>query len=281
VMKEAPIIPRRKIGFQTHVGKEFSGAFLIIVLLLLTFTLVLPSPRSIYPRAFDHAYAPVTIASGSMAVKPGETVADWFQALNWMRNNESVKIVASWWDYGYWITVIGNKTTLADNGTLNMTQIEHIAWMFLSNETHAIKLLTEQWRGDVTHIVIFITFQSENTQNPGADVGWGEESKWRWMARISERWTHLNDTGYRNMTLNEETQRYEDQGWNDIGRSTIIYKMMQYVKQAVNPSWGEQLSDASKIQFEQHFKRVYPPPDYSYTAYDGVYGIIGIFEVIY
>jgi len=275
VMKEAPMIPRRKIGFQTHVGKEFSGTFLIVMLLLLTFTFVLPSPRSIYPRVFDHAYMPVTIAVGSMPLKPDETVTDWFYALKWMRINEQVKVVASWWDYGYWITTIGNKTTLSDNGTLNMTQIEKVAEMFLSNETKAIEFLKQY---DVTHVVIFITFQNDQT---GTDIGWGEESKWRWMARISEKWTGLNDTGYRTIEYNEETEQYEDTGWNDIGKSTIIYKMMQLTKQDVGSSFGEQLSDTSRLQFEHHFKLVYTSYRDSQKAYGGAYGTVGIFEVKY
>jgi len=295
VMKEAPIIPR-KIGFQAHVGKEFSGAFLIIMLILLAFTLVLPSPRSMYPRAFDHAYMPATIAAGSMPIKPNETVADWFYALSWMRQNESVKVVVSWWDYGYWITIIGNKTTLSDNGTLNMTQIEKVGQMFLSDETGAIEIL-EQFdvtkQHDVTHVLIFITFASEATDSPGADVGWGEESKWRWMARISEKWTNCTDTAYGNSTLGSDWYDSDGDGTTDsgelisntLGKSTIIYKMMQYVKQAVNSDFGEALDEDSITRFKQHFQLVYTsygdPTRTGAKSYSGVHGIVGIFEVKY
>jgi len=279
VMKEAPIIPRRKIGFQAHVGKEFSGAFLIVMLLLLTFTLVLPSPRSIYPRVFDHAYMPVTIAAGSMPIKPDETVTDWFYTLNWMRNNESVKIVVSWWDYGYWISIIGNKTTLSDNGTLNMTQIEKVAQMFLSNETRAIEILKQFHIGGnyVTHVAIFITFDTQ-----GSDLGWGEESKWRWMARISEKWTGLNDTGYLIREFNPDTQQYEEKGWNAIGNSTVIYKMMQNVKYDVNSQFGE----SPDAKFGEHFQLVYTSAGKTGEGpkskpYSGAYGVVGIFEVKY
>jgi len=292
VMREAPIIPRRKIGFQAHVGKEFSGAFLIVILLLLTFTFVLPSPRSIYPRVFDHAYGPVTIASGSMPIKPTETVTDWFYALNWMRNNDSVKIVASWWDYGYWTTIVGNKTTLADNGTLNMTQIEYIAWMFLSNETHAIDILK---RYDVTHVLIFITFQKTTG---GPDIGWGEENKWRWMARISEKRTGLNDTAYAHgssdlplgtdwVDANNDGQKTSDElSPNALGRSTIIYKMMQYVKQDVDSSYGETLDQDSIDKFTAHFQLVYTSAGKTgegpkSPSYGGAYGVVGIFKVKY
>jgi asparagine N-glycosylation enzyme membrane subunit Stt3 len=276
-MKEAPIIPRRKIGVQAHVGKEFSGAFLIVMLLLLTLTLVLPSPRSIYPRVFDHAYTPVTIATGSMSLRPDRTVVDWFYALNWVRNNESVKVVASWWDYGYWTTIIGNKTTLADNGTINMTQIENIAWMFLSNETQAIEILKPY---DVTHVLVFITFDTS-----GKDIGWGEESKWKWMARISERLTGVNDTGYITKEVDPNTQQTVEK-WNDRGKSTVIYKMIQLGKQDVNPDYGEALDDASKSQFGQHFRLVYTsfsdpsrPAKEVTRHYGGAFGIVCIFEV--
>jgi len=292
VMKEAPIIPRRKIGFQAHVGKEFSGAFLIVMLLLLTFTFVLPSPGSVYPRVFDHAYSPVTIAAGSMPLRPSETVTDWFYALTWMRNNESVKIVASWWDYGYWITIIGNKTTLSDNGTLNMTQIEQVAWMFLANETKAIDMLKQFHVGNnyVTHVLIFITF---DTSGSDKYTGWGEESKWRWMARISEKWTLRNDTAYAHgsgdlplgtdwVDANEDGIKDENElSPNEVGRSTIIYKMMQLGKQDVNPSFGEQLDETSKNMFSQHFQLVYTSYRDSKKNYGGAYGIVCIFEVRY
>ena len=287
VMREAPIISRRKIGFQAHVGKEFSGAFLIIMFILLAFTFVLPSPRSMYPRVFDHAYVPTTIACGSLPIKPDETVTDWLYALAWMRNNESVKVVASWWDYGYWITVIGNKTTLSDNGTLNSTQIACVAKMFLSNETAAVKFLKDY---DVTHVAVFITFDTS-----GNDLGWGEESKWRWMARISEVMTNRSDNAYGNHTLgtdwfdsNKDGQRATDGSEdisNNLGKSTIIYKMMQYIKSDLKSlggisSWTEEITAESKGVFDQYFRLVYSSIRDSKRSYGGVYGVIGIFEVI-
>ena len=226
-----------------------------------------------------------------MPIRPTETVIDWFYALNWMRNNESVKIVASWWDYGYWITIIGNKTTLADNGTLNMTQIEYIGWMFLSDETNATNILKKfesPIQGPVTHVAIFITFDTS-----GGDLGWGEESKWRWMARISEKWTNRTDTVYGNSTLGKDWFDTNGDGSaqanelisNGIGNRTIIYKMMQNVKYEVSSQFGALPDDA----FKKHFQLVYTSfggsvKDGSYACnkdYLGAYGVIGIFEVKY
>jgi len=236
ILKEVPVIPRRKMRLEVHVGKEFSGIFIIIMLLLLMFTFVLPSQMSMFPRALDHAYSPTTIAAASMPVRPAEPVPDWIDTLNWMRVNlppsppDGPTVVACWWDYGYWITIIANKTTLADNGTINVTQIGNIGEMFLSNETKAIGILKKY---DATHVVVFTTFDRN-----GSDVGWADEGKWRWMARIAG----LNESVYGDTTQGSWT-------WNDVGKSTVIYKLMQYGRDVI-------LRGSSTILLE-HFEEAY------------------------
>jgi len=223
VMKAAPIIPRRGAGLAAHVGKEFSGAFLIVMFLLLTLTFVLPTQR-----VFNHAYSPTTIAAASMPVKPGETVNDWIDTLEWIRTNQSVKVVASWWDYGYWITNLGNKTSLADNGTWNRTQIAQIGLMFMSNETAAVKILQKY---QATHVLVFVTCDGQ-----GSDVGWGDEGKWMWMARIADsvfggfEYDETNHiiVGYQELVTDEEG--YTTRVWTEKGKNTTIYKLMAYAK---------------------------------------------------
>lgn len=52
-------------------------------------------------------------------------VDDYREAYNWLRENtpEDARVL-SWWDYGYQITGIANRTTIADGNTWNH---EHIA----------------------------------------------------------------------------------------------------------------------------------------------------------
>jgi len=241
ILRESPKIPRRKMRFRPRVGKEFSAAFIILMFLLLTVTFVLPSAGQQYPRVVDRAYSPTTIASASLPLRPSEPVRDWLDALNWMRVNlESTDVVASWWDYGYWITNIANKTTLADNGTVNSTQISLIGQMFMSNETEAIKFLKEY---DVTHVVVYTSFRSD-----GSDAVYGDEGKWRWMARIGG----LDDTKYGNSTIlqgglgtswvdsNGNGQEEEaEQVPNELGMNTVLYKLMHYAREMVSLGYSE------------------------------------------
>ena len=276
ILKEAPIVPRRRMRIQAYVGKEFGGGFLILMFLLLALTFVLPTQLSPYPRVFDHAYAPVTIAAGSMPVKPNEPVTDWIDTLRWMRDELPLSppygstVVASWWDYGYWITALGNRTTLVDNGTFNSTQIEQVAMMFMSNESKAVEILGKY---DATHVVVFTTFYYDDEQGSIQEVGWGDEGKWRWMARISESLTGLNDTGYRNMVPNEDTGALEDQGWNERGLNSVIYKLMRFGQEAT-------LNLGSSVVLT-HFERAYFSQVGSLRTYGGAIPLVCIYKINY
>jgi dolichyl-diphosphooligosaccharide--protein glycosyltransferase len=234
ILRESPKILRRKMRFRARVGKEFSAGFIILMFLLLTVTFVLPSAGSNFPRAVDRAYSPTTIAASSLPMRT--QVSDWLDALNWMRVNlEQTDVVASWWDYGYWITTIANKTTLADNGTVNSTQIGLIGQMFMSNETEAIKFLKDY---DVDYVVVYQSFRED-----GTDAGYGDEGKWRWMARIPG----LNDTELGNYALgidwidaNEDGQVGDDElVINEMGNSTVLYKLMHYARDMLLQGYSE------------------------------------------
>jgi len=266
IMKEAPVIPKRKMRLRAHVGKEFSGAFIIVTLLLLTYTFVLPSPMATFPRALDHAYSSTTIAAGSLPLKPLEPVSDWLDALNWMRVNlppsppDGPTVVAAWWDYGYWITTIANKTSLADNGTINGTQIAKIGEMFLSTEEDAIKILK---RYNATHVVVFTTFQTDEEGNI-IEQGWGDEGKWRWMARIA--FGPEKEYEYGNIT---EEGSWE---WNEKGENTTIYKMMRYGQEIT-------LGVPLTVQLE-HFEKAYFSQDpASVRQYGGVIPLVCVYKI--
>ena len=54
--------------------------------------------------------------------------------MEWIKLNtpENSKI-ASWWDYGYWITTLSERTTLIDNATISTWQIEKMAKISTDN----------------------------------------------------------------------------------------------------------------------------------------------------
>jgi dolichyl-diphosphooligosaccharide--protein glycosyltransferase len=243
-------IPKRKKRFRPRVGKEFSFGFIVLIFLLLTLNFVIPTTNSSYARVIERSNSPTTIAASSLPVRA--QVSDWLDALNWMRVNlPPDSVVLAWWDYGYWITTIANKTTLADNGTVNTTQIGMIGRFFMSNEMEAIEIAKEF---DVTHVVIFISFGSD-----GSDYGYADEGKWRWMARIAG----LNDEDYGNHTIgndwvdtNEDGQIGSDEIiTNEKGIATVFYKLMHYARETVTSGSSDiELENFEKSYFSQEYE---------------------------
>jgi dolichyl-diphosphooligosaccharide--protein glycosyltransferase len=174
VMREVALYPSKRARMP-RVGREFGAAILLILLLASVPT---------FQSAARAAYSPATIVTSSIPTNPppGEPdkYSDWLEACLWMRDGlPKDAVVFSWWDYGYWITAIGERYSLADNGTINATQIAMIALAFLSNETRALPILKYY---NVSHIAVFATYTRGGLE-PNF-LGFGEDSKWYWMARI-------------------------------------------------------------------------------------------------
>ncbi|MEM0014097.1 MAG: STT3 domain-containing protein [Zestosphaera sp.] len=74
----------------------------------------------------------------------GSDVPAWLDTLEWIRTSTPQdSVVISWWDYGYWISVLGERATVADGATLNSTQIELLAKALTGTEKDAYEIFTK------------------------------------------------------------------------------------------------------------------------------------------
>jgi dolichyl-diphosphooligosaccharide--protein glycosyltransferase len=206
IIREAVIYPKRKTRVIARIGREFGVAIFLILLITMIPT---------FWNTVRGSYQPATIVTSSIPTAPigGQEYkyADWLEALSWMRESTPPgSVVFAWWDYGYWITALGDRRSLADNGTQNSTQIGMIAQTFLDNTTMAIPNLA---RYNVSYVAIFITPSSQ-----GGFQGFGEDGKWYWMARIGNNtiWNNYKVFFFEKIT-NAGTQ----------GASTIYYRVVK------------------------------------------------------
>lgn len=68
-------------------------------------------------------------------------------ALSWL----CVRQVMSWWDYGYQITAMANRTILVDNNTWNNTHISRVGQAMASPEDKAYEIMREL---DVNYVLV-------------------------------------------------------------------------------------------------------------------------------
>ena len=76
---------------------------------------------------------------------------DWLDAMQWLKENTPEDaVVASWWDYGYWITTLSERTTLADNATLIDWQIKKLAYSYTTSPDNSWNILNSHYTKDVS-----------------------------------------------------------------------------------------------------------------------------------
>jgi dolichyl-diphosphooligosaccharide--protein glycosyltransferase len=88
---------------------------------------------------------------------------DWTETMQWLKENTPEDaVIAAWWDYGYWISTLGERKTLADNATLIDWQIRKSASMFMSTPDHAWQILSSDTETDVSSY--YVTLPTDITQ---------------------------------------------------------------------------------------------------------------------
>ena len=95
-------------------------------------------------------FPPSILNGGSSFIKFASD--DWKDATLWLKQNTPEDaIVASWWDYGYWITTLSERTTLADNATLIDWQIKKLAYTLITSPDNSWHILSSDYTTDVSN----------------------------------------------------------------------------------------------------------------------------------
>jgi asparagine N-glycosylation enzyme membrane subunit Stt3 len=188
------------------LGIDRGLAFIFIFLLL-----VGTSPQ--LWSSINMADQPTALASSAIPANlGGEYPKDWLQALNWMKDNlDDDAIVVHWWDYGYWVEAIANKTTLADGATWDNHQISNVARMMMLPLNESLPLLRKY---NATHILVFVTY---NPYQPEQFWPAGDNGKWLWMIQIGG----FNVSDF--ITLNIETMEEE---FTERALNSTLFNMM-------------------------------------------------------
>jgi dolichyl-diphosphooligosaccharide---protein glycosyltransferase len=187
---------RRKLEFarrsDSTSGQIVKISYIIVMIMMLSIPLFYPTNAN----WISSADVPAAIANGGTGYRVQSE--DWTDAMDWLsKNTEPDAVIASWWDYGYWITTLGNRTSLADNATLNHTRIQTIGKMFVSDEESGMKI-AQDLKADyiLVYVVGQVRFYAQQNAT-GTDAGGndnriaiytlgqgGDESKKQWFMRI-------------------------------------------------------------------------------------------------
>jgi len=191
-------------------------SFLAIIVALFTVPMFYPEQIN---WSNNNAGAPPTILNSGTQLNLSTN--DWADSMQWLRENTPEDaVIASWWDYGYWISTLGERKTLADNATLIDWQIRKIAAMYMSTPENAWQILMSEANTDVGSYYVtlpadisYLTHHPDvvydlevrkldafaewkiNDTNGNGITNEEEGNDWRVGAEEYQKWTQCNEVG--------------------------------------------------------------------------------------
>ena len=174
----------KKLFATNFLGKKnflIKVSYVAIIILLFSLPLVFPVNTN-WINSHD---SPPIILTGASLYPPTN---DWHETMEWIKFNtpENAKI-ASWWDYGYWITTLSDRTTYVDNATITTVPIQNMAKILLSSPEVSWNMLQEM---NADYVLVFVAAQdignNPNDQPLYVIGGGGDESKIYWFSSIAE-----------------------------------------------------------------------------------------------
>jgi dolichyl-diphosphooligosaccharide---protein glycosyltransferase len=206
------LVKKKPVAVTRNEMKVVFTLAMVVLMVLPAGTYWIPNPiRCTYTGQLFCDQSPadsgVSLTNGALPPYSRAILTDWVQTLQWVHQDTPTNaIIISWWDYGYWFAVMGNRTTTADNATLNSTRIAEIGNMFMSNASQAAKIAKSMVGDRPAYVAIFLSgsivpiqSQSGTTQDyyilqipsgGGFTAGGGDESKKQWFIRIGNTPAH-------------------------------------------------------------------------------------------
>ncbi|KAG6483075.1 hypothetical protein ZIOFF_059715 [Zingiber officinale] len=123
----------------------------------------------------SEAYSSPSIVLAARGAHGGRVIFDDYrEAYYWLQQNTPPDAkVMSWWDYGYQITAMGNRTVIVDNNTWSNTHIATVGRAMSSYEHEAYEIMQSL---DVDYVLVVF----------GGLTGYSSDdiNKFLWMVRI-------------------------------------------------------------------------------------------------
>uniref|UniRef100_A0A3Q4N243 Dolichyl-diphosphooligosaccharide--protein glycosyltransferase subunit STT3A n=1 Tax=Neolamprologus brichardi TaxID=32507 RepID=A0A3Q4N243_NEOBR len=188
-----------------------SGMILVMAFFLITYTF-----HSTWVTS--EAYSSPSIVLSARGGDGSRIIFDDFrEAYYWLRHNtpEDAKVM-SWWDYGYQITAMANRTILVDNNTWNNTHISRVGQAMASTEERAYEIMREL---DVSYVLVIF----------GGLTGYSSDdiNKFLWMVRIggsTDTGKHIKEHDYYTATGEFRV----DREGSPVLLNCLMYKMCYY-----------------------------------------------------
>jgi dolichyl-diphosphooligosaccharide--protein glycosyltransferase len=179
--------------------------------------LIMFSYHATYVSSMAYSSPSIVIDAGRTGDGRRVMYDDYREAYFWLRQNTHPDSkILSWWDYGYQMSAMANRTVLVDNNTWNNTHIATVGRALATTEEEAYPILESL---DVDYVLVIF----------GGLTGYSSDdiNKFLWPVRIGSG-VYPND-------MPAERDFYSSQGQFDVGPggstallNCVAYKLCYY-----------------------------------------------------
>lgn len=171
----------------------------------------------------SNLYSAEILSSPSIILQHGhlhdgtlQIIDDFREAYYWLKQNtKKDSKILSWWDYGYQITGMSNRTVIVDNNTWNNTHIATVGKFLASNEEDGIKIARQL---DADYVLVIFGGM--------AHYGGDDLTKFLWFVRIAGGvFPELNEQDFYKEGSYFGVADYQ---LSDKFKESITYKMLYY-----------------------------------------------------
>ncbi|MFW9805803.1 MAG: STT3 domain-containing protein [Candidatus Thorarchaeota archaeon] len=266
VVSQKSVFERRRFRMSSSLTSEHALTAFAFVALLLSVNIIL-SVQYVDLQVGNPEFAQSDLSATGQAT-------DWQTAMTYIRNVlPDDAVVASWWDYGYWINSASGKDTIVDNATFNATQIAKMGYALMAlNLTESLRIF-KSW--NTTHVLVYFGHRYSGFG--------GDEGKWPWMVRIAE-----DKLG--SALINDATYLGTNDATLEAFYSSTLFKLLVYGEPRDETEAGTLgLSDArvsaDQILWQDTDWTDHMPVDlygaFSAPYYSSGYGTVKIYEIDY
>uniref|UniRef100_I2CR01 dolichyl-diphosphooligosaccharide--protein glycotransferase n=2 Tax=Nannochloropsis gaditana TaxID=72520 RepID=I2CR01_NANGC len=183
----------------------------LVVLVGMTLLLCLFGYHANYVSSIAYSSPSIVIDAGRMPDGRRVMFDDYREAYFWLRQNTDPNAkILSWWDYGYQMSAMANRTVIVDNNTWNNTHIATVGRALASTEEDAYPILESL---DVDYVLVIF----------GGLTGYSSDdiNKFLWPVRIGSG-VFPND-------MPNEKDFFSDSGF-DVGPqgSKVLHNCLAY-----------------------------------------------------
>ncbi|CAN0267865.1 unnamed protein product, partial [Ectocarpus sp. 12 AP-2014] len=195
------------------VGRGLAFAVTLGATLLMCFY----SMHSSYVSSLAYSSPSIVIEAGRTQSGQRILYDDYREAYYWLRHNTDPDAkIMSWWDYGYQMSAMSNRTVLVDNNTWNNTHIATVGRALASSEEKAYPIMESL---DVDYVLVIF----------GGVTGYSSDdiNKFLWPVRIGSG-VFPDDMHHEKDFLNPTGQFDVGPAGSKVFQNCLAYKLCYY-----------------------------------------------------